>query len=50
MNIDESRVTPSKFGIRAIPTLMLFKNGVVQAQKAGIVSKGQLAAFLDQNL
>lgn len=50
MNIDESRMTPSKFGIRAIPTLMLFKNGAVQAQKAGLVSKGQLAAFLDQNL
>ena len=50
MNIDESRMTPSKFGVRAIPTLMLFKNGAVQAQKAGLVSKSQLAAFLDQNL
>lgn len=50
INIDESRTTPAKFGIRAIPTLMLFKDGLVQAQKAGAVSKGQLAAFLDQNL
>ncbi len=50
MNIDESRVTPSKFGIRAIPTLMLFKNGLVEAQKTGAISKGQLAAFLDQHL
>ena len=50
MNIDENPNTPQKFGIRSIPTLMLFKNGEVQAQKLGSMSKGQLAEFLDGNL
>ena len=50
MNIDENPNTPQKFGIRSIPTLMLFKNGEVQAQKLGSMSKGQLAEFLDGHL
>ena len=50
LNIDENPGTPPKFGIRGIPTLILFKNGVVEAQKVGAVSKGQLAAFLDSHL
>ena len=50
MDVDQSRVTPTKFGVRNIPMLMLFKNGVPHAQKVGLVSKAQLAAFLDQNL
>ena len=50
LNIDENPQTPPKFGIRGIPTLILFKNGTVEAQKVGAVSKSQLAAFLDQNL
>jgi thioredoxin 1 len=50
LNIDENPQTPPKYGIRGIPTLILFKNGVVEAQKVGAVSKGQLAAFLDSHL
>jgi thioredoxin 1 len=50
INIDENPLTPPKFGIRGIPTLILFKNGTVEAQKVGAVSKSQLAAFLDSNL
>jgi len=50
LNIDENQATPPKYGIRGIPTLILFKNGVVEAQKVGAVSKGQLAAFLDSHL
>ncbi len=50
LNIDENPQTPPKFGIRGIPTLILFKNGVVEAQKVGALSKSQLAAFLDSNL
>ncbi|MFO1510597.1 MAG: thioredoxin TrxA [Steroidobacteraceae bacterium] len=50
LNIDENPQTPPKFGIRGIPTLILFKNGAVEAQKVGAVSKSQLAAFLDSNL
>ncbi len=50
LNIDENPQTPPKFGIRGIPTLILFKNGTVEAQKVGAVSKSQLAAFLDTNL
>ncbi len=50
LNIDENPQTPPRFGIRGIPTLILFKNGVVEAQKVGAVSKSQLAAFLDTNL
>ena len=50
INIDENPQTPPKFNIRGIPTLILFKNGTVEAQKVGAVSKAQLAAFLDSNL
>jgi thioredoxin 1 len=50
LNIDESPGTPQKFGVRGIPTLMLFKNGKVEAQKVGALSRSQLTAFLDSNL
>ena len=50
LNIDENPNTPPKFGIRSIPTLMLFKDGAVQAQKLGAMSKSQLTEFLDSNL
>jgi thioredoxin 1 len=50
LNIDENPATPPKFGIRGIPTLMIFKNGNVEATKVGAVSKSQLAAFIDSNL
>ncbi len=50
INIDENPQTPPKFGIRGIPTLILFKNGTVEAQKVGALSKSQLASFLEQNL
>jgi thioredoxin 1 len=50
LNIDENAATPPKFGIRGIPTLMLFKNGQVHATKVGALSKSQLTAFLDSNL
>jgi len=50
LNIDENPNTPPKFGIRSIPTLMLFKNGSVQAQKLGAMSKSQLTEFLETNL
>ena len=50
LNIDENPQTPPKFGIRGIPTLILFKNGTVEAQKVGALSKSQLANFLDQHL
>jgi thioredoxin 1 len=50
LNIDENPQTPPKFGIRGIPTLILFKGGRVEAQKVGALSKSQLTAFLDQHL
>jgi thioredoxin 1 len=50
LNIDDNPNTPPKFNIRGIPTLILFKNGTVEAQKVGAVTKSQLAAFLDSNL
>ncbi len=50
LNIDENPTTPPKYGIRGIPTLMLFKGGNVEATKVGAVSKSQLAAFIDSNL
>jgi thioredoxin 1 len=50
LNIDENPNTPNKYGIRSIPTLMLFKDGAVQAQKLGAMSKSQLTEFLDTNL
>tara|TARA_B100000959_G_C14429539_1_gene397966 strand:+ start:105 stop:428 length:324 start_codon:yes stop_codon:yes gene_type:complete len=50
LDIDENEATPPKYGIRGIPTLMLFKNGQVEATKVGAVSKSQLTAFLDSNI
>ena len=50
LNIDENQTTPPKYGIRGIPTLMLFKNGNLEATKVGAVSKTQLAAFIDSNI
>ena len=50
MNVDENREIPAKFGIRGIPTLMLFKNGELAATKVGAMSKAQLTAFLEQQL
>ena len=50
MNVDENREVPAKFGIRGIPTLMLFKDGQLAATKVGAMSKSQLTAFLDQQL
>ena len=50
LNIDENEKTAPKYGVRGIPTLMLFKNGEVEATKVGAVSKSQLTAFLDSNL
>ncbi len=50
LNIDENTQTPPKFNIRGIPTLMLFKDGNVDATKVGALSKSQLTAFLDSNL
>lgn len=50
LNIDDNPDTPPKYNIRGIPTLILFKNGGVEATKVGALSKSQLAAFLDSNL
>jgi thioredoxin 1 len=50
LNIDENPATPPRYGIRGIPTLMLFRNGKVEATKVGALSKSQLAAFIDINL
>ncbi len=50
MNVDDNREVPAKFGIRGIPTLMIFKNGNVEATKVGALSKSQLTAFIDSNL
>lgn len=50
MNVDENTGTPAKYGIRGIPTLLLFKNGQVQATKVGALTKSQLTAFLDSNI
>jgi len=50
IDVDSNSKTPAQFGIRSIPTLILFKNGVVEAQQVGAVSKRQLKDFLDGNL
>lgn len=50
LNIDDNPNTPPRYGIRGIPTLMLFKDGQVEATKVGAVSKSQLIAFIDNNL
>jgi len=49
LNIDDNPATPGKYGVRGIPTLMLFKDGQVEATKMGALSKSQLIAFLNQN-
>jgi len=50
LNIDDNRQTPVKYGVRGIPTLILFKNGVPAAQKVGAMAKGQLTSFIDSNI
>lgn len=50
LNVDDNNRTPPKFGIRGIPTLILFKNGNVEATKVGAVSKAQLSEFIDSNV
>lgn len=50
LNIDDNPATPPKYNIRGIPTLMLFRNGAVEAIKVGALSKSQLSAFIDSNL
>ena len=50
MNVDENREIPAKFGIRGIPTLMIFKNGQLTATKVGALAKAQLTAFIDQHI
>ena len=50
MDVDSNQAVPAKFGIRGIPTLILFKNGAAAAQKVGALAKGQLTAFVDSNI
>ena len=50
MNVDENQQTPQKYGVRGIPTLMLFKNGNIEATKVGALSKSQLTAFIDSHI
>ena len=50
MDVDANQAVPAKFGIRGIPTLILFKNGVAHAQKVGAMAKGQLTSFIDSNI
>lgn len=50
MNVDDNREVPARYGIRGIPTLMLFKNGELAATKVGAMSKAQLTAFIEQQL
>lgn len=50
LNIDDNQLTPPKYGIRGIPTLMLFKDGEVESTKVGALSKSQLSAFIDSNI
>ena len=50
LNVDENQQTPQKFGVRGIPTLMLFKNGNIEATKVGALSRSQLAAFIDSHI
>ena len=50
MDVDANQAVPAQFGIRGIPTLILFKNGAVAAQKVGALAKGQLTAFIDSNI
>lgn len=50
LNIDDNQTTPANYGVRGIPTLMLFKNGNIEATKVGALSKSQLVSFIDSNL
>ncbi len=50
MNVDDNRAVPAQFGIRGIPTLMVFKDGQLAATKVGALSKAQLTAFIDQQM
>jgi thioredoxin 1 len=50
LDVDANTAVPAKFGIRGIPTLILFKNGVAHAQKVGAMAKGQLTSFIDSNI
>ena len=50
LNIDDNQTTPATYGVRGIPTLMLFKNGAVEATKVGMMSKSQLTAFINSHL
>ena len=50
INIDENPGTPAKFGVRGIPTLMIFKSGTIEATKVGAMSKSQLSAFIDSTI
>jgi thioredoxin 1 len=50
LDVDANQAIPAQFGIRGIPTLILFKNGAVAAQKVGALAKGQLTAFIDSNI
>ena len=50
VNVDENTQIPPKYGIRGIPTMLLFKNGAVEATKVGALSKANLSAFLDSNI
>src|SRR5258706_8756775 len=50
LNVDENQSVPAKYGIRGIPTLMLFKNGAIVGTKVGALSKSQLTAFIDSNI
>lgn len=50
LNIDDNPTTPPKYGVRGIPTLMIFKNGNAEATKVGALSKSQLTAFIDQSI
>jgi thioredoxin 1 len=50
INVDENQIIPAKFGVRGIPTLVLFKNGAAVAQKVGAMAKGQLTSFIESNL
>lgn len=50
INIDENPISPSKYGVMSIPTLILFKNGQVEAIKMGLLSKSQLSAFVESNI
>ncbi len=50
VNVDENTQIPPKYGIRGVPTMLLFKDGIVEATKVGVLSKANLSAFLDSNI